>query len=91
MKEKDQVDAFMAKPKSYGIDELRYRRAYALARYEMAKMRMTETMVSVKNGFPSMGRGGIIGKMLGSLNYIDYALLAYRIVAKFAKLRRRKK
>lgn len=91
MKEEDQIDAFTVRPKGYGIDELRYRRAYALAKYEMAKMRMAESVESVKAGIPSVGRGGILGKILASLNYVDYAIIAYRIVSKFAKLRRRKK
>ncbi len=91
MKEEDQIDAFTVRPKGYGIDELRYRRAYALAKYEMAKMRMAETIESVKGGFSSTGRGGILSKILGSLNYVDYAILAYRIVSKFARLRRRRK
>lgn len=75
----------------YGIDELRYRRAYALAKYELAKMQMTQTVDTVRHGImPTTGRG-IMGKILGSLNYLDYAVIAYRIISKLMKIRRRAK
>lgn len=76
--------------KGYGIDELRYRRAYALARYEMAKIGVIEQMGAVRSGFGSGFAGkGIAGKILGSLNYLDWALLAFRAASKIAKWRRR--
>lgn len=81
----------MVRRRGYDIDELRYRRAYALARYEMAKMRFGESVEQIKEGMPMKAGRGILGKMLGSLNYIDYAILAYRIGSKLMKLRRRKK
>ncbi len=77
-------------PRGYGIDELRYRRAYALARYEMAKMSFVENLEAAKNQIPTAISGkGIMGKIFGSLNYLDYAIIAYRIISKFRKYRKR--
>lgn len=88
MSKKDHNESLNAMSRGCGIDELRYRRAYALAKYELAKMRMVETVESVKGGIPSIGRKGIWGKILGSLDYIDYAVIAYRIGSKLMKWRR---
>lgn len=76
--------------KGLSIDELRYRRAYALARYEMAKIRITESVDQMRNSVPTFGASGIVGKLMGSLNYLDYAVLAYKAVSKIMKLRRKK-
>ncbi len=68
------------------IDELRYQRALALARYEMAKYHLKESASSVTENFTRPR--GILGKLLGSLNYMDYAILAFRLGSKFIKWRR---
>lgn len=79
-----------SQPRGIGIDELRYRRALSLARYEMAKMRFVEDIQTAKNNIPSAITGkGLMGKILGSLNYMDYALIAYRIISKIRKFRNR--
>ena len=80
----------LQQPRCYNFDELRYRRAFALARYEMAKMRFVEDMKMAKGQIPAAITGkGIIGKILGSLNYVDYALIAYRIISKIRKFRKK--
>ena len=70
------------------IDELRYQRALALARYEMAKYHLKESVGSVTESFTRPR--GIIGKLLGSLNYLDYAMLAFRLGSKLIKWRRKR-
>lgn len=70
------------------IDELRYQRALALARYEMAKYHLKESAGSVVENFARPR--GIMGRLLSSLNYIDYAVLAFRIGSKLMKLRRKR-
>lgn len=63
--------------KGYGIDELRYRRAYLLAKCEMAKIQMSEQMTHFKDGFKQPT--GLMGKVINSLSYVDYALIAFRL------------
>lgn len=78
-------------PRCYGIDELRYQRAVALARYEINKARFLEDIEAAKSKIPAAVSGkGIFGKILGSLNYVDYALIAYRIYSKIRKFRKKK-
>lgn len=86
----NQSDSFVEK-KGYGIDELRYRRAYAMARYEMAKMGIQEQINAVRSGVGgSLAGRGIVGRLMGSLNYLDWAILAFRVVSKIRKWRRGK-
>lgn len=90
MSDKKKTEDALIVSRGCGIDELRYRRAFALAKYELAKMRLMETVDSVRDGVPSIGGRGIMGKMLSSLNYIDYALIAYKIGSKLMKFRKKK-
>lgn len=90
MDENNRLENHLEEPRGYDIDELRYRRAYALARYEMAKMQATRTFETAKDKMPMFSRSGIIGKVLGSLNYLDYALIAFRIISKIRKIRKHK-
>lgn len=76
--------------KGYTIDELRYRRAYAAAKYEIARMHFSESISQAKAGFTGPGRRGIVGKLLGSLNYVDYAILGFRVLTKIRKWRKKK-
>lgn len=76
-------------PKGLTIDELRYRRAFALAKYEMVKYQTVEEMKRFGSGF-ALGRSGIVGRLLGSLNYLDYAMLAFQIGRRIFKWRKRK-
>ncbi|MBD5255797.1 MAG: hypothetical protein HDS53_07000 [Barnesiella sp.] len=75
-------------PKGFSIDELRYRRAFSLAKYEMVKYQTMEEMKRFGSGFTT-GRG-IMGKLLGSLNYIDYAVLAFQVGKRIFKWRKKK-
>ncbi len=74
--------------KGYTLDELRYRRAFALAKYEIAKMQMSNTVMSVRQGMSGFGSKGIVGKILGNLNYVDYAILGFRVISKIRKWRK---
>lgn len=65
--------------KGYTIDELRYRRAYIVARLEVEKERMATTSRRFYGNTGLTPTAGIMGKVFGSLNYIDYAVLAFRL------------
>lgn len=79
--------------KGYDIDELRYRRAYLLARCEIEKMKFASRAAALKEGIPSIKSDGLAGRMLKGLNYMDYAYLAYKTASKIAgfikRIRRR--
>lgn len=75
--------------KGYGIDELRYRRAFALAKCEMAKIQLTQQVGHFKGTVASPT--GVMGKIASSLNYLDYALIAYQIGSKIYKWRKNRK
>lgn len=68
--------------KGYTIDELRYQQAYTQARLEIERERMTASAQSLYSGSIAGKAGGIMGKVLGSLNYVDYAVLAFRLFRK---------
>jgi len=72
--------------KGYDIDQLRYRRAYLLARCEIEKMKLTARYDGLKGNMPSFKSSGMASRMLRGLSYMDYAYLAYRTVTKVAKL-----
>ncbi|MCM1292692.1 MAG: hypothetical protein NC111_05805 [Bacteroides sp.] len=86
---KSELELIEGAAKGCTIDELRFRRAYTLAKYEMAKARVMEEVseVGAVVGRPS----GFLGRILGSLNYLDYALLAFRVGSKFYKWRQSRK
>lgn len=87
---KDTESESYVEKKGYGIDELRYRRAYAMARYEMARLSLQEQIDTVRSGIGGGFAGkGIVGRLAGSLNYLDWAFLAFRVVSKIKKWRRR--
>ncbi|MBD5300694.1 MAG: hypothetical protein K2M71_04595 [Duncaniella sp.] len=64
--------------KGYTLDELRYMRAYTMARLEINKEHLQHNVVSMKDYSP-VSKSGMLGKLLGTLSYIDIALLTYRI------------
>lgn len=77
----------------YTIDELRYQRALTTARLDIQKERLLNQVNAVKGSFGMLEGRGIVGKMLRSLNYIDYAVLAFQAVGRIRSLigsRRRK-
>lgn len=79
--------------KGYDIDELRYRRAYLLARCEIEKMKFASRAAALKENIPTIKSNGLAGRMLKGLNYMDYAYLAYKTASKIAgfikRIRRR--
>ncbi len=81
MKENENNNATVTEPKwrGYSIDELRYRRAFTMARLEIAKERLTTTSRRLYGGYGMPATSGIVGKLFGSLNYVDYAVLAFRL------------
>ena len=56
--------------KGYDIDELRYLQAYAQARLEIEKERMLASAQSLYSG-TAIKKSGIMGRILGSLTYIQ--------------------
>ena len=78
----------MIEPKGYSIDELRYRRAFALAKYEMAKYQTMEELSRLRSGFSSPS--GWLGRIMGAFNYVDYGILAFQIGKKIFKWRKKK-
>lgn len=85
--EKPQQDQF----RGYTIDELRYRRAYALAKYEMAKLHTTEQVDVIKTQAENFAPKGVLGKVLKSLDFVDYALVGYRVYRAFRQIGHRRK
>ncbi len=65
--------------KGYDMEELRYRRAYVMARMEIEKERMSSSARSLYSSTAGQASSGIMGKLLGSLSYIDYGVLAFRL------------
>ncbi len=70
----------------YTIDELRYKRALTTARLDIQKERLLNQVNAVKGSFGMLEGRGIVGKMLRSLNYIDYAVLAFQAVGRIRAL-----
>ncbi|MDE6177011.1 MAG: hypothetical protein K2F71_05650 [Paramuribaculum sp.] len=64
--------------RGYTIDELRYQRALTSARLEIQKERLLNQVNTIRGSFGMLEGRGIMGKMLRSLNYIDYAVLAFQ-------------
>lgn len=64
--------------KGYDIEELRYRRAYIAARADIEKERIAASM---RQNFSSSSpmASGLLGKLLGSLTYFDYGVIAFRL------------
>lgn len=83
--EKELLDA-LPRWKGYNIDELRYRRAYLLARSEIERMRLVSKVDAVRSNIPSMGAGGMTSRILKGLSYLDYAYIAYKISSKASKI-----
>lgn len=68
--------------KGYTIDELRYQQAYTQARLEIERERIAAGARALYSGGVAGKASGIMGKVLGSLSYVDYALLAFRFCRK---------
>lgn len=68
----------------YTLDELRYQRVLMMAKAEVEKMKLVNAYENVVHGVKTSegGRQTIIGRMLGTLSYIDYGVIAFRIGSK---------
>lgn len=78
--------------KGYTIDELRYQRALAMARSEIARMHMVDAYESTREAISNpSSSGGIMGRIMSSLDYIEYVVAGYRIWKKIARIVRRKR
>lgn len=74
----------------YTLDDLRYQRAVTLARMEVEKEKLMLGVDEVKSGMPGAGGSGIMGKIVGSLSYIDYIVLAFRLTRSLSRAFKRK-
>ncbi|MCM1354808.1 MAG: hypothetical protein NC212_00200 [Staphylococcus sp.] len=71
----------------YTLDQIRYMRAYTAARLEINRDRMQRNLANLKNAGP-VSKSGILGKVLGTLSYLDIALVTFRIGSKALKAMR---
>ena len=71
----------------YTLDELRYMRAYTAARPEINRDRLRRNFGNVKKLGPASSTG-LLGKVLGTLSYLDIALVTFRIGSKAFKAMR---
>lgn len=74
--------------KGYDIDELRYMRAYMAARLEINRDRIKRNFSNFKDSGSVVKNSSLFGKVLGTLSYLDVALLAFRIGGKVFKTMR---
>ncbi|MDE6555903.1 MAG: hypothetical protein K2K55_02965 [Duncaniella sp.] len=65
----------------YTIDELRYQRAYTLARIEINNHRLKQRTTNLVDGGPRNSRN-VVGKLLSAFSYVDLALLAWKVGSK---------
>lgn len=72
----------------YTLEELRYLRAYTAARIEINKERIRQSFSSAQT-VPMLRAEGIMGKVIGSLSYVDLAVMAYKIGSRVFKTIRR--
>lgn len=77
--------------KGYTLDELRYQRAVALARIEMEREKMAVKAYDLRQNMPVVGRSGLMGKIMGSLSYVDYIVLAFKLTRSLSRIFRRRR
>lgn len=63
----------------YTIDEVRYMRAYTAARMEIARERLQANARNVVSGNGSGGGVGLMSRILGTLSYLDIALVTFKL------------
>lgn len=68
----------------YTLDEIRYLRAYTAARMEINRDHLRRNFSNVKN-FNAFPAKGMFGKILGTLSYLDIAVMTFRIGSKVFK------
>ena len=71
--------------KGYTLDELRYQRALVSARVEIQKERIVAEVEKIREGAGFTGSGSIWGRMFSSLSYVEYAILAYRLINRLSR------
>lgn len=101
----DEVDQkTMVQSRGLTIDELRHRRALVLLQKEFCKEKMQYGALKLKNSSPfskdysgrskPLGRAtALAGKLIGGMNYLDYAVIGFSIfnnVKKAVKIFKRK-
>lgn len=85
------------KVKGLTIREIRYQRALIALQKEFCREKMDMSFVKLRNSSPfsknyqdknkPMGRAvGIAGKLLGGMNYLDYAVLGFSAFSNIRKL-----
>lgn len=81
--------------KGYTMDELRYQRALIALKREYSKDSILESVEKLQknspfsdNGQRSLAKniGGVAGKIVGGLNYLDYALIGFSAFASIRKI-----
>lgn len=65
----------------YTLEEMRYMRAYTLARLEISRDHLQSNFMAMKEHGP-VSKSGVVGKLLGTLSYLDIALITYRVGSK---------
>lgn len=77
----------------YTIDEIRYLRAYTAARLEISRERLQRNASEmVESANPLANGHSILSRMLGTMNYLDIALITFKVgrgVFKFIRRLRR--
>lgn len=78
--------------KGYTIDELRYMRAYELARLEISKAMLLQQVNDMRKS-STMLKSGILGRLLSSFSYLEIGMMTFKAVRKIYSIfhRRRKK
>lgn len=76
--------------KGYTLDELVYHRAIALARIEVQKEKLSQDYSRMRVGNFNFAPSSFT-RALGVMNYLDYAIIAFRLLRKLGPLLHRKK
>lgn len=73
----------------YDMEELRYQRAYTLAKLEIQKEKLTGGFRQIYDSSAGIMGNGIMKKMISGLSYFDYAILAFRLGKRVYKMFRK--
>lgn len=76
--------------KGYSIDEIRLRRMVNLAKMEIDKHKIAQITSPLVNKTKATANSPIWHKLLGALDFVDYAVLAFSLGSKVFKLFRRR-
>lgn len=74
--------------KGYTVDELRFMRGCTMARIEMEKQKLNHVSKNFMETGSLSGKSSWMGKVLGAFSYIDYALLAFKLIKGVRAFRR---